>query len=117
MNSGTDIYLQLLRKFEVETREKVKDDENSAKQLSLLTNAFWKPLVILRSFGNNPFYFRKNQYGSTGIEYRRFDYGRYSGLTITAFLLQLIYIIGFAFLAYRLHHGQYQASSVPGTGM
>src|SRR3989442_474614 len=101
MNSGTDIYFQLLKKFEVETREKIQDNENSAKQLSLLTNAFWKPLVVLRSFGNNPFSFRKIRYGNTGIEYRRFDYRKFSGLTITAFVLQLFYIIGFAFLAYR----------------
>lgn len=112
MNPSCRIYAKLLKKFEVasKTRTHVIDDENSAKQLYILTNAFLKPLTILRSFGNNPLYFKKVTFGDSNIWYRQFEYRTFSILTIVTFFSQIIFTSGVMFLGYRIFGGDYRST-------
>lgn len=122
MNSEKSIYSQLSRKLENRIKSKAvifheRNEEKAAKQFSLLAEAFIKPLKVSRSFGNNPLYFINVKYGNTNITTRKFEFKKGSWLTGISFIQQLIYIGSFGFLAYRLFHGGYQASQVPGSGL
>ncbi len=114
MNPSCRIYVKLLKKFEVasKTRTHIIDDENPAKQLYILTKAFSKPLAVLRSFANNPLYFKKVTLGNTGIWYRQFEYRTFSVLTIVSFLLQIVFLGGFILLGYRIFGGDYRSSDI-----
>lgn len=125
MNSGNDIYVKLLRKFEIDSLhinsrddsqyQKYQVNTDAAKQLSILTRSFLRPLIFLRSFGNHPLHFSKINYKNSGVVFRRFRHSGWNWVTAYSLLGQCVYIGGFLMIAFRLLRGEYKPGTVPGT--
>lgn len=112
-----DIYKQLLKAFEAQSKETANFDSLSGTlaQLSILSKAFTRPLFVLRTFGNNPLYFKRVKQDHTNSYRVKYKYKFKSFLNLLSLFLILLYICGYALLAYRLFKDQYQASTVPGS--
>lgn len=117
MANELDIYKQLLKAFEAESKKNTALDKlkEVSEQLSILNRAFLLPLRVLRTAGNNPLFFTRNTDKATKVTFVKFEYKPYSWLTHISFIYNLSYIAGFSFLAWRLFSGQYNATRIPGS--